>query len=596
MNIDTLNKNLLAEMRGRVGVIWLRRPPSNALSSKFLADLDHVLVALLNHSDVDCVVLATGLNHFSAGSETSDFITPKRGSKTELLALCKMVAASQKPIVVAVQGACLSAGLELAISAQARVALVGAQFAFPDIKLGLMPAAGSTLRLPELVGPNHALTMLLEGGAIGAEQAAEIGLIDLIVQGDLLTAACDFALKLAQGTGRLVRRDSVKDARDLQAAVVQARVRYAGRRLASYDKIINCIEAGQIFMQPQAFALEQSAYDSLLFSEDTQGLCYALLASQRFRSLTYTQTATLPNGVAQMDVQHINIFGSGELVAQLAHRALVAGLQIRLVNPEQEGLMNCLLRISVLLAQDITQGRLDPQTRDVLWARLRSSKSTDLFDSSPIFCQQSDLFDGDIYITTARQTPPPEKSILIIAQDKFDYVADPAAPLDILAFLSGFFAKMGISSYDLLRGGYVDAQIKDALSQAISYLQTQGHARDAIIATLAASGVGVDANIALPPAPPNSKPILAAIQLALINRGAIMLRENRVPRATDYDAMVVQAGLFARWLGGPLYCADRRGLMVVRADLRKLAMGAADLFTPDPLFDHMIAKGRLFTQ
>lgn len=592
MNFDTLSKNLLAEVRGRVGVLWLRRPPNNALSSKFSAVLRHSLAEMLEDSDIDCVVLASSLEHFSAGSDTADFTNPKHGSKSDISSLCELVSASTKPIVAAVHGACLSSGLELVISATARVALTGAQFGFPDIKMGLMPAAGSTLRLPRLIGPETALTMLLEGNAISAEQAEGIGLIDLLVKDDLITAACDFASGLVSGAARVQRRDSVKDARALQEAVVAARANYAGRRLASYEKIIACVEASQIFLPSQALALERSAYEALLFSDETQALCYALLASQQLRDLSFSQNVDVPIGAPAVDVQHINVLGAGDLVAQFAHRALVAGLHIRLVHPEQEGLMNCLLRISALLVLDISQGRMDAKTRDIIWARLRSSKDRDLFDAASIVIGTH--ADCDIVLSKSRQTPPFQKAILTLNDTSLDFVMDPKAPVKIGAFLMGLFAQLGIPTYDLARGGFVETQIKDAVSQAINSLQRQGHTRDVIIAALASSGVGVDAHAALPAAPPKSKEILSAIWLALINRGALLLRQGRVPRAPDYDAMVAQAGLFPRLLGGPLYFANQRGLMVIRADLRKLATTAPELFTPDPWIDALISKGRRF--
>jgi hypothetical protein len=258
--------------------------------------------------------------------------------------------------------------------------------------------------------------------------------------------------------------------------------------------------------------------------------------------------------------------------------------------------MNSILRVSVFLAQDMSEGRMTTATRDLIWSRLRTSRSTDLFDGAPIIFGQDDQIGGDIYLSPMRQTPPPQKSVLVMGEKTVECLSDPAVPRSISAFLGGVLAKLGVATYDLVRGGFVDIQIKDALSQVINHLQTQGHVRDVILAALASSGIGVDATVALPAAPPKAKAILAGIHLAMINRGARMLRESRVPRASDYDAMAVQAGLFPRWMGGPLYYADRRGLMVVRADLRKLAPDAPDLFTPDPLFDQLISKGRLLTQ
>lgn len=572
------------ETRDGVGIVFMRRPPSNAMSNEMVQQIQAQITALLADPAILGLVLTTDLAHFSAGSDATDLTQPTRNSKHGLAALCAFVAASAKPVVAAVRGGCLGPGLELAIAARARLASQDAQFACPEINFGLMPAAGTTLRLPALIGAAAALEMLLEATVHRADKALDLGLIDGISK-DVLRDACTLAQNLRKAPA--TPRDLAQQARDLQSAVAAARIRYAGRPVQAYAKIIDCVEAGAVFLPDQAIALESRCYDDLLFSAESQGICYALVARHRLRA------AAFPAPLPAADLGQINIAGGGAVAARLAARALVAGLAVRLADPDSAARSETLAQIAALLVADMADGRLTLAGRDAAMAQLRADTKAQGFDGSAIFLGAGADVAGGIHLVETLTTPKSGAAQLAItAAGKTHYAIAPQAAPRLAATLSGMMARLGIKTYDLAKGGSVESAMKQVLAACITLLQSQGHSRDTLIAALAASGLTSDPTRVLPRPPDQSETILATINLALANLGAKLLRQGQVPAAFAFDAVAVQAGLFPRWSGGPLYWADQRGPMVLRADLRKRTSGAPDLFSPDPLWDQVIAQGQ----
>jgi 3-hydroxyacyl-CoA dehydrogenase len=141
-------------------------------------------------------------------------------------------------------------------------------------------------------------------------------------------------------------------------------------------------------------------------------------------------------------------------------------------------------------------------------------------------------------------------------------------------------------------GGPIDRRLRAALAAAIAGLEAEGIARDTIAAALASCGIGMSARASLPTAPREARQVLDACFAALANQGARMLSEGVAQRALDIDAVAVLCGVFPRWMGGPMFWADQRGLLVLRADLRHRAEKAPQIYAPDALFDQLIANGR----
>src|SRR5580692_11264987 len=178
------------ESRGRIGVIWVDNPPVNALSQALRQGMIEALTKAQGMPEIQAMVLAGKGRTFIAGADITEFGKPPK--EPTLLEVIARFEASEKPIVVALHGTTLGGGLEVALGCNYRVAVRDAKCGLPEVKLGLLPGAGGTQRLPRLVGVQKALEMIVSGDPVTAPTAKELGLVDHVVregEGDLLAAA-----------------------------------------------------------------------------------------------------------------------------------------------------------------------------------------------------------------------------------------------------------------------------------------------------------------------------------------------------------------------------------------------------------------------
>ena len=178
---------------GAVAVISFANPPVNGLAHAVRAGVSAALARALSDSAIRAIVLTGAGELFSGGADIREFGTPASTAEPNLRQLLEQVEASGKPVVAAIAGICLGGGLELAMAAHYRVASAHARLGLPEVKLGLIPGAGGTQRLPRLVGVERAIDMIVGGEPVAARELADTRLLDLIVDGDPLPAAIAFA-------------------------------------------------------------------------------------------------------------------------------------------------------------------------------------------------------------------------------------------------------------------------------------------------------------------------------------------------------------------------------------------------------------------
>src|SRR3984957_900177 len=180
-----------------VAVITLNNPPVNGLGLSTRAGIVEGLERAQNDPAIKAIVLTGAGKAFSGGADITEFNTPKATQEPTLHTVIKVVEGSTKPVVAAIHSVAMGGGLELALGAHYRVAAPGAQIALPEVKLGLLPGAGGTQRLPRAVGLETALNMIVSGAPVLSEKLAASGLFDLVTEGNLLDEAVTFAKKAA---------------------------------------------------------------------------------------------------------------------------------------------------------------------------------------------------------------------------------------------------------------------------------------------------------------------------------------------------------------------------------------------------------------
>ncbi|MFA9219223.1 MAG: enoyl-CoA hydratase/isomerase family protein, partial [Sphingomonadaceae bacterium] len=187
------------QVQGTVAVITLNNPPVNGLGLATRAAAVAGIKQALADDAIKAIVITGAGKAFSGGADIKEFNTPAALAEPSLATLIATAEGSSKPVVAAIHTVCMGGGLELALGCHYRVALPGAQIALPEVKLGLLPGAGGTQRLPRVLGLEMALNMIVSGTPVASEKLAKTALFDelFVADTELLPAALAFANKVA---------------------------------------------------------------------------------------------------------------------------------------------------------------------------------------------------------------------------------------------------------------------------------------------------------------------------------------------------------------------------------------------------------------
>ena len=316
-------KSVTLQSLGAVSVITVNNPPVNALSHAVREGLLECLDVALADKHCESIVLLCRGRTFIAGADIREFGKPP--AAPHLPDVVEGIEAADKPVIAAIHGSALGGGLEVAMGCHYRIALPDAQFGLPEVKLGLLPGATGTQRLPRLVDVQNALDMMLTGEPVDAATAKQHGLIDAVADnGDLQAAALEFAATLtADG------RQSPRRTRNLEIPAVdpgvfaktRKRIAAKSRGLKSPELIIRCVEAAVELDYEDGCKLERSLFMECRDSPQSAGLRHAFFAER--------EAAKIPGitrDCVQRRIEQTAVIGAGTMGAGIAYALLVAGL------------------------------------------------------------------------------------------------------------------------------------------------------------------------------------------------------------------------------------------------------------------------------
>lgn len=335
---------------GDVAVILIDNPPVNAASHTVRQGLAEALAAANQDTQVRAIVMACAGRTFVAGADVKEFgAPPKPPFLTDVTAA---IEASEKPVAAALHGTALGGGFELALAAHARVASADAKMGLPEVKLGLLPGAGGTQRLPRLAGMAKAIDMIASGRPIDAAAAQAAGIVDAIAPDDLLAFAVDFARGLAdkpvRRTGRLAVPAFDAAAIDAQLGNIEkkARGQLAPARAARMVR-----RAAELDLD-EGLAQERAAFLELLASPQAAALRHVFAAER--------QAAKVPGVDAAMAraIHHAGVVGAGLMGAGIAVSFLDAGYRVRVVERDEAAAQAGRQRIEGLYARMKKSGRI----------------------------------------------------------------------------------------------------------------------------------------------------------------------------------------------------------------------------------------------
>ncbi|HEY3196687.1 MAG TPA: enoyl-CoA hydratase-related protein [Nitrospirales bacterium] len=206
---------LTVAVADRVATITLNHPPSNVLSMSVLQELDHVFGAMEGLETVRVIILTAGGRFFCPGGDINELAQLQQMQQgTELSAqgqaLMNRIERFDKPVIAAINGACLGGGLEMAMACHMRVAAAGVQLGLPEVKLGLIPGFGGTQRLPRIIGPSKAAELILTGETITSEEAIAIGLVNRVVPAGEVLAQAQILAGMITQKGRMAIQSALR--------------------------------------------------------------------------------------------------------------------------------------------------------------------------------------------------------------------------------------------------------------------------------------------------------------------------------------------------------------------------------------------------
>jgi 3-hydroxyacyl-CoA dehydrogenase len=581
---------------------------ANALAPELRAELIAAL-ADLRAGESCCAIVISGTGEgFCSGVDLSEYdAAPIAPSPSEL---CRAVADCPKPVVAALHGNVLGAGLSLALAADARVVHEATRLALPEITLGMMPGAGATQRLPRLIGAQAALELMLAGRAVHATDARLRPLFETVVAGDVEDAARALARRLAAGPARPAPTRGFSDPAGYQKAISTVRGRIGGTDSAAAD-ILRAVEAAQLLPMAQGLDFEEVLVEERAQSRSARAMRHVHVAEARARALPEMRLAA-PRALRRIAL-------TGPLPGDLADRLSSAGCALRHVPDEGpgEGWADLWIEAGTPAPDRATRLRLETGGgfgATGLWLRYTQASHFGELGVGP-GSAATDVA-GIARILSAAQVGF-VRSTLPAAGQGIAHAMQAALDLAALALLD---AGLGVAEVDagatalgFARGPCLGmdheglAVARARLAALAPRLGLPGPAgggrlaeRLARGAVGRASGRGFYDHPPEGPRAPRSPGTTGlpggttpghALHAALVNAAERLMAAGAVLRPGDLDVLAIHALGQSREAGGPLFQADARGLMAVLKDMKALAPLSGPIWAPHPALLGRIKEG-----
>ena len=404
------------KVQGDVAVITLNNPPVNGLGYDTRVGITNGLEKANADPAVKAIVLTGADKAFSGGADIREFGTAKATQEPNLLSVIRAVETSAKPVVAAIHTVCMGGGLELALGAHYRIAAPGAKIALPEVKLGLIPGAGGTVRLPRVLGVETALNMIVSGEPVNSEMLAGLPgqkLFDKMASSPekLLDEAVAFAKEVAAKGGELplVRNLPAKHPNgDAYFQFARNMVKGMAKNFPAPAKCVDAVENATKMKFDDALAKEREIFVNLMLTPESAALRH-IFAAERAAS----KIPDVGDDVKPRDVKSVAVIGAGTMGGGIAMNFLNAGIPVKMLEMKQEALDKGLATIRKNYEAQVKKGKLKQDKYDQRMALL----STTL--------DYADLKDADLIIEAVFEELGVKEQVF----KKLDEVAKPGAIL-----------------------------------------------------------------------------------------------------------------------------------------------------------------------
>ncbi|MCY4594684.1 MAG: 3-hydroxyacyl-CoA dehydrogenase NAD-binding domain-containing protein [Bryobacterales bacterium] len=378
-----------------VGVVTVENPPVNALSPGVPEGILDGVQRFGSDENVRAIVLIGGGRTFIAGADIKEFGKITSGEKRRgpgLISVIEALENSSKPVVAAIHGTAFGGGLETAQGCHYRVALRSAQVGQPEVKLGIIPGAHGTQRLPRLAGLSKALEMCALGDPVSAADAADHGIVDRLIDGsgytELLAGAVSFAAEKAAAGGPHPKASELTD--NLPTPDEAAPVFAAARELAKAKrrgfmaplKAIDAVECAVTLPFSEGIKREAEIFQECLFSTQSKALIHAFFSERRVRKVP-----DVPKETATREIRSAAVIGAGTMGGGIAMAYANAGIPVRLKEVTQEALDRGYATIRKNYERSVRRGRFTPEYVQQRLALITPQTGWDGFEAADIIVE-----------------------------------------------------------------------------------------------------------------------------------------------------------------------------------------------------------------
>jgi 3-hydroxyacyl-CoA dehydrogenase len=349
-----------------VAIITINNPPVNALGPGVTEGISQAIKEIIQDESIKAAVFIGAGRTFVAGADIKEFGKITSGKKDRgagLLPLLRQIEDCPKPVVMAIHGMAFGGGLELAMSGHYRVGTPGAQVGQPEVKLGIIPGAGGTQRLPRLAGITEAVEMCAQGNPVPAREALQLGILDQIIEGDLLSRAIAFARAVLEKPAPKTRERNQKlsipeqNAPIFDAARQMARQKQRG--MMAPLAAIDAVEAATRLSFDEGCEVEKKLFIDCLFSDQSKALMHVFFGEREV-----AKVPDIPKETPILPVNSVAVVGAGTMGGGIAMVFANAGIPVLLKDADQPALDRGMEVIRKNYASSVKRGRFTQQFVD----------------------------------------------------------------------------------------------------------------------------------------------------------------------------------------------------------------------------------------
>jgi 3-hydroxyacyl-CoA dehydrogenase len=394
------------ERHGEILVIISNNPPVNALGAAVRLGLKAGIEEALGDDSVKAVVIRCDGRTFFAGADITEFT--KAPVEPGLPTLVDLIEASTKPVIAAIHGTALGGGLETALSCHYRVAVPSAQLGVPEVKLGLLPGAGGTQRLPRVAGIEAAVEMCSTGNPVSAAQAESLGLVDLVAEeGKLAETAIAFARDcIAKGPRRSSELPVKGDPASIEAFAKANAKKFRGFDAPAAN--IACVEAATRLPFAQGIAFERQEFMKLMMGSQSAAQRHIFFSERKASKID-----DVPEDTKLRDIRKVGMIGAGTMGGGISMNFLSAGIPVTIVEMKQDALDRGTSLIRKNYEASAAKGRIKPEQVEAAMGILTPT------------LDMNDLADCDLIIEAVFENMDVKKEVF----GKLDAIAKPGAIL-----------------------------------------------------------------------------------------------------------------------------------------------------------------------